>query len=213
MAFFIEKLCLHKFENKDEIENVRIIVDEGLSFSLNDMFGMFRHAIASPNFEVTFKNGNKLIGPYTRQFDIDAEGVHDYIWSNGDKYTGVISYKPNLTDYNQIIPVRGDFTLTTGKTISHSSPLFERYKQIVSENSSLVNTSPVEIFEIAQKQIEAERLKKQREKEAAELKEKLARQHQEYEKQQQEQEKRAVKGAVLLNIHSDYTYMMRNRSL
>lgn len=188
--FYIEKLCLHKFENKDEIENVRIIVEEGLSFSLNDMFGMFRHVLISPNFEVAFKNGNKLIGPYTRQFDISAEGVYDYIWSNGDKYTGVISYKPNLTDYNQIIPVRGGFTLTTGETISNSSILFERYKQTVLEDRSLVNSTPMEIFEIVQKQIEAERLKKQREKEAAELKEKLARQQREYEKQQQEQEKR-----------------------
>ena len=182
--FSIEKLCLHKFENKDEIENVRIIVEEGLSFSLKDMFGMFRHVLISPNFEVAFKNGNKLIGPYTRQFDISAEGVYDYIWSNGDKYTGVISYKPNLTDYNQIIPVRGDFTLTTGETISNSSILFERYKQTILEDRSLVNSTPMEIFEIVQKQIEAERLKKQREKEAAELKEKLARQQRELEEQQ-----------------------------
>ena len=42
----------------------------------------------------------------------------------------------------------------------------------------------MEIFEIVQKQIEAERLKKQREKEAAELKEKLARQQRELEEQQ-----------------------------
>ena len=191
----IEQLCLHKFENKDEIENVRIIVEEGLSLNLNDkLFDWFSGYIFDnyydkKHFEVTFKNGNKLIGPYDSQFDILQGSVYDYIWSNGDSYTGAISYADDLTDYNQIIPVRGQFTLTTGEIISDSSPLFERYKQIVLEKRPFVNTTPIEIFEIAQKQIEAEQLKKQREKEVAELKEKLERQQRELESQQRQQER------------------------
>ena len=197
----IEELYLHKYENTKNVKHARVLdyndfqSTGNIFFVFNEIYKMYRDSSfgLQQYVEVTFQNGNKM----------HCRGnPKDYIWSNGDKYKGDMSaYEQDDDDwswsvYKQIIPIKGKFTLNNGSIISSSDTpeLFQRMIKIlkddVSKNTNLyIKATPTEISEVARKQLEEERLKKQREKEAAELKAKLEKQRQEQEERQKDLDK------------------------
>lgn len=194
----IQQLSIYKYENSGHINSVRLLINDykqtyNDSINLNtkqleqdvnktdetkkymyqtesSSLRIFSHDFLETNVEITFKNGNKCIGPQVDYDVIDKDGIYEYIWSNGDKYIGLIypynNNRYNLNNYRQIYPKleKGEFVLADGSIISHKSSLFSWHQRIVFNNDLHINTTPCQSFRIAQKRIEEERKKEEEER-------------------------------------------------
>lgn len=160
--------------------------------------GVFCQDFESVYVEITFKNGNKCIGPQDRHsYNLIRGGnsTYEYIWSNGDKYIGSISpygEGDGLSKYKQIRPAgnsnRGAFILTNGSKILPDSSVYTWHPSVAHEEER-INTTPTESFKVALKKIEeqkqkeeAERLRKIREEEERKAAELRAKQEEEAKK-------------------------------
>lgn len=142
-----------------------------------DNINCFLDMIGS-NIEITFKNGNKCVGPRDGD-EFCKDVIYEYTWSNGDKYVGTIyssftSHESTFFSYcYQIIPDEGKIILSNGEVISSDSPLFEKCKgRLLSasweeweEKGKYDNATPTEILKLIEEE-KAERIRKEQEKEA-----------------------------------------------
>lgn len=168
---------------------------------LENILDIVNTAACKTDMEIVFANGNRCIGHMTYEnwvFELINGDKYTYIWPNGDKYIGDITYCKyknrywnDLSNYKQLRPLsKGEFTLASGEIISQDSPLFWHYANIVENDESYANATPTEIFKIAenrevemQKKREEERLQQQRE-------ERLRQQREEEKRIKEEQEKK-----------------------
>ena len=152
-----------------------------------DSINGFLYMIDS-NIEITFKNGNKCVGPRDRYY-FCKNVIYEYTWSNGDKYVGTIY--SSITDEStwfgscyQIVPDEGEFILSNGEVISSDSLLFEKCKRrllgamLERKTEKYRNATPTEILKLIE-EAEAERLRKEQEAEAERIRKEQEKKEQE----------------------------------